>query len=275
MAVVGLLAIGGILAFRAKSPDGPRPIPVTIQSIAVLPLTNATADGSQDYFAAAMTDELTSRLSSISSLRVASRTSTSRFEGAKLPLQDIARQLGVDAVLEGSAGRAGQNVRINLRLVDGHFDRQIWSRSYTRSGNDILTLQSDLAGDVADQIHTTISPTQRQRVERRPTSNLAAYDAYLHSIYKGRMTREESELDEALRYAEEAIAADPQFAEAYVALARACVHKIFFYQAGSEFDERAFVALEKALALDPDLAEAYQTRGSLRFTALHRFDLPY
>ena len=268
-----------IWARRPKSAEGvATPAASTeIRSIAVLPLLNTSGDTSRDYFAAAMTDELTSRLASIPSLRVASRSSASRFQNAKLPMQEIARQLGVDAVLEGSAAQSAQNVRLNVRLIDGRADRLIWSHTYAREASDALTLQNELAGDVAEQIRSALSPTEEARVKRQSTRNPAAYDAYLRSIYKlappvnGGMP--ESSIDESMRLAQEAITIDPQFADAYVALARGCIEKMFSFNRGREFDECAYVAIEKALTLDPALPSAYTARGMVRYTHVHQFDI--
>ena len=257
---------------RTRTPQ-PQRFP-HITSLAVLPLANLSGDPSQDYFADGMTDELTTDLARIRSLRVISETSAMRYRGTHQSLQQIAQELDVDAVVEGSVARSGDHVRITAQLIDAKRDRHLWAQSYERQASDILGLQRDLSRAIASQVHSNLTPTERRRLEILPTQNQNAYDAYLSAKYRVNTALQvEADADAAIAQAGQAVTLDPDFAEAYVVLAQGCYAKIFDWAGGKEYDERAFVALSKALALDPTLAEAYAARGAFYYTRLHGFDI--
>jgi TolB-like protein/DNA-binding winged helix-turn-helix (wHTH) protein/cytochrome c-type biogenesis protein CcmH/NrfG len=245
-----------------------------ITSLVVLPLTNLSGDPSQDYFADGMTDELTTDLARISSLKVISETSAMRYRGTHPPLQQIAQELDVDAVIEGSVARSGNQVRITAQLIDVKNDRHVWAQSYDRHGIDVLGLQRDVALSITNQIHLKLTPAEASRLETLPTHNQQAYDAYLHAKYHVYSAfAVEADANAAIAEAEQAITLDPDFAEAYVVIAQGCFAKIFDWAGGKEYDEKAVVALGNALTLDPNLADAYATRGALSYTRLHSFDI--
>ncbi len=245
-----------------------------IHSLAVLPLSNFSGDPSQQYFADGMTEELTSQLASLPSLRVVSRTSAGAYRGSTKPLSEVARELGVDGLIEGSVVRAGGNTRVTIQMIDGRTDRHLWAQTFDRRGDDILSLQRDVAARIVERMRAVVTPADRARLARLPTENVAAYDAYLHSVYKHQSPVASHEnADEAVRYAEQAIAADPNFAEAYVLLAEACQAEIFFWNGGKEYDEKGFIAVEKALSLNPALPDAYVARGGLYYNGWRDFDL--
>ena len=245
-----------------------------IMSLVVLPLTNLSGDPSQDYFADGMTDELTTDLARISSLKVISETSAMRYRGTHLPLQQIAQELDVDAAIEGSVARSGDQVRITAQLIDVKNDRHLWAQSYDRHGIDVLGLQRDVARAITNQIHLKLTPAEASRLETLPTHNSQAYDDYLHAKYHvGSAFAVEADANLAIAEAGQAVMLDPDFAEAYVVIAQGCSAKIFDWAGGKEHDEKAFVALGRAIALNPGLAEAYAARGSLYYTRLHNFDV--
>jgi TolB-like protein/DNA-binding winged helix-turn-helix (wHTH) protein len=245
-----------------------------ITSLVVLPLTNLSGDSSQDYFADGMTDELTTDLARISSLKVISETSAMRYRGTHPPLQQIAQDLDVDAVIEGSVARSGDQVRITAQLIDVKNDRHLWAQSYDRHGIDVLGLQRDVARAITNQIHLKLTPAEASRLETLPTHNQQAYDAYLHAKYHvDSAIAVEADANAAIAEAGQAVTLDPDFAEAYVVVAEGCFAKIFDWAGGKELDEKAFVALGRAIALNPALAEAYVARGSLYYTRLHNFDV--
>lgn len=245
-----------------------------ITSLVVLPLTNLSGDPSQDYFADGMTDELTTDLARISSLKVISETSAMRYRGTHPPLQQIAEELDVDAVIEGSVARSGDQVRITAQLIDVKNDRHLWAQSYDRHGIDVLGLQRDVARAITSQIHLKLTPAEASRLETLPTHNQQAYDAYLHAKYHvDSAIAVEADANAAIAEAEQAITLDPDFAKAYVVIAQGCFAKIFDWAGGKEYDEKAVVALGKALTLDANLADAYATRGALSYTRLHSFDV--
>lgn len=245
-----------------------------IHSLVVLPLENLSGDKEQDYFADGMTDELTTDLAKISSLRVISETSAMRYRGTHPTLRQIAQELDVDAIIEGSVARSGDQVRITAQLIDARNDRHLWAESYSDRGGNALGLQHDVARAIANQIHLTLTPAEARRLEALPTHDQQAYDAYLHAKYRLESARRpEADPDPVIAEAERAVALDPNFADAYVVLAQGCFYKIFDWAGGKEYDEKAFVALGKAIALNPTLAEAYAARGALYYTRLHSFDV--
>ena len=246
----------------------------TITSLAILPLANFSGDRTQDYFADAMTEELTSQVAAVRSVRVISRTSANAYRGTTKPLSAIARELGVDAVIEGSVVRAGNRARITVQLIDAATDRHLWSRSFERSESDILSLQRDVAGEIVQQIRATLAPAERAELKRLPTTNAEAYDAYLHGEYAVSVSiSNRKSADDALRYAELAAKLDPDFADAWVLVARACQAILFNWEGGRDLDEKGMIAIEKALAINPGLAEAYHARGQMQYNALHNFDI--
>jgi TolB-like protein/DNA-binding winged helix-turn-helix (wHTH) protein/lipoprotein NlpI len=248
--------------------------PVHITSLAVLPLTNLSGDPSQDYLADGMTDELTTDLAKISSLRVISETSAMRYRGTHPTLRQIAEELDVDAIIEGSVTRSGDQVRITAQLIDAKNDRHLWAESYSHNGGNGLGLQHDVAKAIANRIHLTLTPAEARRLEALPTHDQRAYDAYLHAKYHvASAIAVEAEANAAIAEAEQAVMLDPDFAEAYVIIAQGSFAKIFDWAGGKDYDEKAFVALGKAIALDPTLAEAYAARGALYYTRLHNFDI--
>jgi TolB-like protein/DNA-binding winged helix-turn-helix (wHTH) protein len=245
-----------------------------ITSLVVLPLTNLSGDPSQDYFADGITDELTTDLARISSLKVISETSAMRYRGSHPPLRQIAQELDVDAVIEGSVTRSGDQVRITAQLIDAKNDRHLWAQSYDRHGIDVLGLQRDVARAIANQIHLKLTPAEASRLEALPTHDQQAFDAYLRAKYHIHSALVvEADANVAIAEAEQAVTLDPDFAEAYVVIAQGCFAKIFDWAGGTEHDEKAFVALSRAIALNPALAEAYAARGSLYYTRLHNFDV--
>ena len=262
--------ITGVVVLRPNAPrpaDAPR-----IQSLAILPLQNLSADPAHTYFADALTEELTAKLASLRSLRVASRTSAGAYRGTTKPLPEVARALGVDAIIEGSATRSGDRARVTVQLIDGRTDRHLWAQTFEKRGADVLALEQQIAKEIADHVRVTLSPAERERLSRVPTDNVEAYEAFLKARYH-LDTRQAIGIDDAIRHAEKAVTLDPNFAEAYVALAEACQAKMFFEGAGKEYDERGFVAIQRALALDPSLPEAYIVRGVLRYNRWHNFDI--
>src|SRR5207253_3816505 len=150
------------------------------KSIAVLPLQNLSEDKQNAFFADGVQDELLSNLSKIKDLKVISRTSVMQYKsGTKRNLKDIAQQLGVSNVVEGSVRRSGDHVRVSVQLIDARTDRHLWGQTYNRTLADSLAMQGDLATEIAGAVGATLSPQEKARVEAKPTNNPAAYDAYL------------------------------------------------------------------------------------------------
>src|ERR1700731_4670084 len=189
-----------------------------IRSLAVLPLENASGDGSQDYFADGMTDALITRLAQISTLRVISRTSVMTYKNVHRPLAEIARDLNVDAVVEGSVSRAGERIRVTAQLIDARNDKQLWGGSYDEDIRDTLVLQSRVTRAIAGQIRASLNPQEQLTLAKSRAVDPDAYEAYL----KGRFfwnKRTGEGLRTAIDYFRRAITIDPSYAEAYAGLA--------------------------------------------------------
>lgn len=241
----------------------------SVRSIAVLPLSNLSGDAGQDYFAAGLTDELTTELARIDSLRVISHTSAVLYEGK--PLAQIAGELQVDAVLEGSVVRSGNRVRVNAQLIQARTDQHLWAESYDRDLRDVLALQSEIASTIAHQVQLTLSPQLQERLVSRPRVIPEAYDLYLRATaHLGQMNRADNR--QSIDLLEKAVASDPNFALAYAELAiEYSVRAAEFRPGQRELQEQAKMAAAKALALDPNLPEGYMARARLTWVRANHF----
>jgi serine/threonine protein kinase/tetratricopeptide (TPR) repeat protein len=232
-----------------------------IRSLVVLPFENRSGDPAQEYFADGMTDALIADLAQIAALRVISRTSAMRFKGIHPPLSEIARELRVDGVVEGSALRVGDRVRITVQLVDVASDRSLWAKSYERGLSDILALQSEVAHAIADEIRIQVTPDERARLRSKGAVNPAAHVAYLQGSFLWNRFTGES-VKEAIRRYEEALAIDPNYAAAYAGLADSYVmlanHHILPPREGYSLGRKA---AERGLSLDESLAELHTSLG--------------
>jgi TolB-like protein/DNA-binding winged helix-turn-helix (wHTH) protein/Tfp pilus assembly protein PilF len=239
--------------------------PNRIRSIAVLPLVNLSGDANQEYFADGMTDELITDLAQIHSLRVISRTSVMQFKQTKKSLPEIAAALNVDAVIEGSVLRSGNNVRVTAQLLDARHDRHLWAASYGREMADIIALQGEVAKAIADQVQVKLTPEEDARIAKRRPANPQAYDALL----KGRFLfnrRNPAAAGMAIAYLREAAAKDPGNAEPWAALADC--YTAMGADLGSadpaKVAPEARAAVAKALELDPNLAEAHGALAKIK-----------
>jgi len=234
----------------------------SITSLVVLPLENLSHDPEQQYFADGMTDELTTELAHISALRVVSRTSAMRYKQTTKTLPQIARELHVDGVIEGSVLRSDGSVRINTQLVQAQADKQLWAHSYQRELKDVLQLQGALAHDIAEQIKINVTPQEQLRLAAARTVDPGAHEAYLKGLYHWNKGTAENYRD-ARNDFEEAIALDPNYAPAYAGLAD-------YFWATDELPPRSAMPrasenVLKALALDDGLADAHKTLAIIKF----------
>lgn len=232
-----------------------------IRSIAVLPLQNISNDPQQDYFADGMTDELITELAQVGNLRVISRTSAMYYKNSNKTLPQIAHELDVDAVLEGSVLRAGDRVRITAQLIQAEGDRHIWAQSYERDLRDVLALQSEIARDIVGQVRAQLRP----RGSVRPV-NPEAYEAYLRGRHDLDNATSEADLQSSISNFELAIAKDPQSALGYSGLAVAYSALADFYRAPHEVMPQAKQAATRALQLDESLSEAHDALGWVEFS---------
>ena len=247
------------------------PAATAIKSLAVLPMVNISGDQSQDYFAEGMTETLIAGLAKVAALRVTSRTSVMQFKGSQKPLKEIARELNVDAVVEGSVQRVGDKITVAVRLIDASTEEHLWTGNYNRDLRDVLTVQNEVATAITQAIQIKLTPQEQSRLARARPINPAAYDEFLRGrYYLNRQTKADN--DSAIQALNRAVTSDPEFAAGWAELAQAYVWKLFLFAPDEkDLHEKAFVAVEKALALDPDLPEAYLARGRLLWTPANHF----
>jgi TolB-like protein/DNA-binding winged helix-turn-helix (wHTH) protein/tetratricopeptide (TPR) repeat protein len=227
-----------------------------IGSIAVLPLQNLSGDPSEEYFADGMTDELITELARIPNLRVVSRTSVMAEKSSFRSLPDIARQLGVDAIVEGSIVRSGDRIRITAQLIDARTDRHLWAQSFEGPGSDVLSLQDSVAKQIATQARLALAPPSP-----RPPINPAAHDAYL----RGRYFFNKQDLSHSLESFQQAIALEPTYASAYAGYASALdAAATFSIGTPEQLMPKALAAAQRAIELDPQNGEAYTELGSVQ-----------
>jgi TolB-like protein/DNA-binding winged helix-turn-helix (wHTH) protein/Flp pilus assembly protein TadD len=257
LGAVSLLVLVAAVAYilvRSNSTHARAP---KITSLAVLPLKNLSGNPAQEYFADGMTEEVIGRLSMIRGLRVISRTSVMQFKDTRLSAPEIARKLGVDALVEGSVMREGNRIRFHAQLIRASIDEHFWSESYDRELGDALTLESEVAQSIAQRVEVTVSGEERARlVAARPVSP-GAYESYLQGMFAKGNSR--AEVENRIARFDEAIRKDPAFAQAYVGLASAYAElgTVFVGAPTSETRPKVINAARKALELDPDLADAH------------------
>lgn len=246
-----------------------RPMPGEITSIAVLPLENLSGDPEQDYFTDGMTEMLITELSKIGALKVISRQSVMQFKGTDKPLPEIARELDVDAVVEGSALHIGERVRITVQLIEAATDRNLWADNYDRDVSDVLELHSEVAQAIARQIKIAVTPEEETRLASGRPLNPKAHEAYLRGRYHWNKRTEEG-LKKSIEHFQQAVEMDRGYALAYAGLADAYVF-LGGYQVfpPKEVNTKAKAAALKALELDDTLAEVH---ASLAIAKLSEWD---
>jgi len=250
--------------------------PPPIRSLAVLPLQNLSNDPEQEYFSDGITDALTTDLSQISALRVISRTSAMRYKKTDKSLPQIGRELGVDAVVEGTVQRSGNRVRITAQLIQVDTNKHIWARSYDRDMQDILSLQGDIARTIAQEISAEVKPQEKLRMTSVRPINLSAVENYLQGQYHYQKAKDmglhfgeakvhEAQLNQALTLFQRAVAEDPNYARAYIGMGEIWGVPATFPYPPTSLEQPAREAFRKALAIDPELAEAYVDLGRIDY----------
>jgi TolB-like protein/DNA-binding winged helix-turn-helix (wHTH) protein/Tfp pilus assembly protein PilF len=241
-----------------------RATPTPIQSIAVLPLENLSGDRSQDYFAEGITDEIITHLAKLGGPKVISRASAMHYKGTQKQVPEIARELNVGALVEGSVQRSGDRVRVRVQLIQADTDRHLWAEEYDRQLSDMLGLEADLARDIAQQIQIQLDEKQQRNLERNPTLNPRAFEDYLQGRHYWALRTQES-LTKAVEYFNRAIQEDPNQARIYAGLAQ-CYIVLPFFGVASETEAypKAREAALRALALDDSLAEAHLSVAEVR-----------
>jgi len=260
--ILAIAAILGVLTVGARFYLG-RPAK-RINSIAVLPLENLSRDPEQEYFVDGMTDALITDLSKIGALRVISRTSAMHYKGTNKTVPEIAKELNVDGIVEGSVMRSGNRVRITAQLIRATTDQHVWADSYEHDLGDVLKLQGEIAQAIAQEVRVQLTPQQQARLGSARAVNPEAYESYLKGQYYLNATSTRDGIKRAQNYFEQAIQKDPNFAQAYVGVADCYLSLSEFrllspqdaYQHGNE-------AVRKAIELDSTLGEAHATLGWL------------
>jgi serine/threonine-protein kinase len=278
---IGLLVVAALAAalfsFLRKGPA--RSLATAVEkSIAVLPFENLSSDKENAYFTDGVQDEILTHLARIADLKVISRTSVMQYKsGAPRNLREIAQQLGVANVVEGSVQRSGNRVRVNAQLIDARNDAHLWALSYDRDLADVFAIQSEIAKAIADQLQAKLSPNEKKAIEQPPTTDLAAFDLYSRAkslfLTANFSATVDLDLQKAIELLDEAVKRDPSFFDAYCQLARA--HE--FVYAVTESDHTparlalAEAALQAAARLRPDAAETHLARAQYLYYGLRDY----
>lgn len=269
----GAIAIGGVIsilvaviAFRGSRSARASAVPV-IHSLAVLPLQNLSADPSQEYFSDGMTDALITDLAQIGSVKVISRTSSMRYKTTDKSLPEIARELSVDGIIEGSVQRSGDRVRITAQLIHGSLDKHLWANTYDGDIHDTLTLESNIAEDIARHVEERITPAKATQAAQPKRVNAKTLEAFLQGNYHLQHFGRGGGVDEyatAAEYFQRALDVDPSFAPAYVGLARTHIGLLWPSKQDGEIARAAAV---RALTLDPSLSDAHDVLGQINVSS--------
>ena len=260
LALAAVLSVSTIaaawLAFRHRAADAALP---RIHSLAVLPLRNLSGDPAQEYLADGITEALIGRLANIHHLRVTSHTSVMRFRNTQLSIPEIARTLGVDAVVEGSVTREGDRIRVTAQLIRGTTDEHFWSETYDREMRDVLTLQSELAQSIAERVEVTVTGEEHKRLAAARPVAPEVYESYLKGRFALSQGSGRAGIQQSIGYFDDAIRSDPTFASAYVGRAEAYswLGTVFGGVPPAQTRPQVIRSAREALALDPDIVEAH------------------
>ncbi len=249
-------------------------VPPVERSIAVLPFKNDSNDSTNVYLINGIMESTLSHLQKIGTLRVISRTSTEKYRDSRKTIREMADELDVNYFVEGSGQKLGDQILLNIQLVDAASDKHLWSKQYRRRSVDIFSLQQEIAKDITDEIHVFITPDERSRIEKNPTNNLVAYDLFLKAIHQ--MNRgQDSDLLNAVALLDQAIVHDPQFALAYANGAIAYYYLDIFHR-DKKYKEKMALFADKALLYDPKLSESLVAKALVYIQQQeYRLALPY
>jgi TolB-like protein/DNA-binding winged helix-turn-helix (wHTH) protein/cytochrome c-type biogenesis protein CcmH/NrfG len=269
LAAVAFVLAAGLLAIllRTNRNATNRANAARSTSLVVLPLENLSEEKDQDYFADGMTDELIANLAKIRSLHVISRSTAMAYKGTRKPLSEIARELNVDAVVEGTVMRVGNRVRITAELVQVSTDHHLWADTYESQIGDVLALQNRVSSAIVNEIRINLTPEERERLAKTPAVSPEAYENYLKGLYYWNKRSDEN-LTRAITYFERATVLDPQYALAYAGLSDCYAiisAEIFGTMPASEAAPKAKAAALRALELDPTLVEAQTSLATEKF----------
>ncbi len=276
--IVGALALGGFLLFRHSTSVASRAASISgipEKSIAVLPFENLSRDPDNAYFADGIQDEILTRLAKIADLKVISRTSTQQYQSKPGNLSEIAKQLGVAHILEGSVQKSADSVRVNVQLIKAANDSHLWADTFDRKLTDIFSVESEVAKTIAEQLRAKLTGQEEQVIAAKPTDNPGAYDAYLRGLaYTLKTQNTPANALGAQKYLREAVKLDPKFALAWALLSNteSRSYITFNLQPTVALREEARQAAETALTLQPNLGEAILAKGSYHYACLKDYD---
>lgn len=243
------------------------------RSIAVLPFENLSDDKANAYFASGIQDEILTRLSKIHALKVISRTSTMHFASSPDNLPEIARQLGVSAILEGSVQRAGERVHVNVQLIRAATDEHLWAESYNRTLDDIFGVQAEIAQTVAESLSARLTGDEQTQIASKPTRNTKAYEAYLRGLsMEGRYSASADEFRKRADAYQQAVELDPGFALAWAGLSQARTELYLTYEQTAQQLDLSKQALDEAVRLAPNTAETWYALAFYQYYGLYDFD---
>jgi len=273
-ALLALVAIAAGIAIFSRNRGGPK-VAAPEKSIAVLPFENRSEDKANTYFADGIQDEILTRLSKIADLKVISRTSTQHYKSAPQNLPEIARQLGVAHIVEGSVQKSGDAVRVNVQLIKAANDSHLWADTFDRKLTDIFSVESEVAKAIADQLRARLTGREEQVIAAKPTDNPEAHDAYLRGLaYTLKSSNTQANALGAQKYLREAVRLDPKFALGWALLSYVdsggyLTHTL---QPTAELREEARRGAETALALQPNLGEAVLAKGNYHYACEKNYD---
>jgi TolB-like protein/class 3 adenylate cyclase/Tfp pilus assembly protein PilF len=275
LALLAMVTAIGFLFFRYKPPLATGELPLPEKSIAVMPFENRSEDKANAYFADGIQDEILTRLSKIADLKVISRTSTQHYKSAPENLREIAKQLGVAHILEGSVQRSGDTVRVNVQLINAANESHLWADTFDRKLTDIFFVESEVARAIADQLRAKLTGEEEQEIAAKPTNNPEAYDAYLRGLaYNVQTTYTPATALGAQKNLREAVRLDPKFALgwALLSIADARGYITQALEPTVALREEARQAAETALTLQPNLGEALLAMGNYYYACLKDYD---
>lgn len=267
IATVLVLVTAAAIVWQRRPGPGPPPAAAAYaKSIAVLPFENLSPDPENAYFADGITEDILMQLAKVGELKVIARTSVMQYKGSRKPIREIARELSVGTLLEGSVRRAGNRVRIVGQLIDARTEQHLWAETYDRELADIFAIQSEVAEQIAAALKATLTPADKERIAQRPTANIEAYDLYVRGReHYYRYRKEDNE--QAIELFRKALVIDARFALAQAGLADAFSQRFGRFDASPADLEVAVEAARKAVELDPQLPEAHK---ALALTAVNR-----
>jgi TolB-like protein len=274
VAILGALILPGVLRWREHAkPERAEALPVLGKSIAVLPFENLSRDPDNAYFVEGIQDEILTRLSKVADLKVISRTSTQKYKSAPDNLRDVARQLGVANILEGSVQKIANAVHVNVQLIRAATDEHLWAESYNRKLDDVFGVEGEVASKIADQLDAKLSGAEQKAVTEKPTQNSAAYDGYLRALSIEHNNYSYDAYVQAERGYEWAVQVDPNFALAW---ARLAIIRSFLYFNAIDLNKNNAIAVkdaaDRAMALAPEAGESWVGQGAYLYRVQRDFE---